>query len=248
MYVCMQCSSNCVVWHYLLIGYCYVFIFLKTFKYEFVDCKHSKNKYVFNFKNYNYNYKLFIVSTILCATVQTNNTYTTIITTITTRSLFLSAYNLFASNTCSLFFSHNYLLFSHNLFVSTNTYSLDLYSEELEPRTTTVLFTRNASSYKIDWITTDWLPALSCPFIVQHEQSKERFWSRRFSFSPSRELYRDRLYIYLLILIYPFFPHACCYWFTWIVFDVFVSLYFVHVACCVFAYVYLMLILLVVYL
>ena len=60
--------------------------------------------------------KLFIVFTILCATVQTYTTYTTIITTITTRSLFLSAYNLFASNTCSLFFSHNYSIFcSHTL-------------------------------------------------------------------------------------------------------------------------------------
>ena len=29
--------------------YCYVFTFLKTFKYEFVNCKQSKNKYVFSF-------------------------------------------------------------------------------------------------------------------------------------------------------------------------------------------------------
>ena len=47
--------------------------------------------------------KLFIVRTILCATIQTYTTYTTIITTITIRSLFLSAYNLFASHTCSLY-------------------------------------------------------------------------------------------------------------------------------------------------
>ena len=32
-----------------------------------------------------------------------------------------------------------------------------------------------------------------------------------------------RLYVCILILVCPFFPHACCYWFTGIVFDVFVS-------------------------
>ena len=42
-------------------------------------------------------FKLFIVRTILSATVQTYITYITIITTITTRSLFLSAYKPFAS-------------------------------------------------------------------------------------------------------------------------------------------------------
>ena len=51
--------------------------------------------------------KLFIVRIILCATVQTYYTYTT----ITTRSLFLSAYNLFASNNYPLFLSHNYSAF-----------------------------------------------------------------------------------------------------------------------------------------
>ena len=34
-----------------------------------------------------------------CATVKTYTKYTTIITTVTIRSLFLSAYNLFASHT-----------------------------------------------------------------------------------------------------------------------------------------------------
>ena len=68
--------------------------------------------------------KLFIVRTILCATVQTYTTYTT----ITTCLLFFSAYNLFASNTYSLFFSHNYsLFFSHP-------YSLDLHSEDFKPQ------------------------------------------------------------------------------------------------------------------
>ena len=73
--------------------------------------------------------KLFIVRTILCATVQTYATYTTIITTITTRSLFL---------------------FVHKLFVSTkHTYSLALYSKELQ--TTTVLFTRNITQGGLDF-------------------------------------------------------------------------------------------------
>ena len=47
--------------------------------------------------------KLFIGRTNLCATVQTYATYLTIITTQTIHSLFLSAYNLFASHTCILF-------------------------------------------------------------------------------------------------------------------------------------------------
>ena len=35
---------------------------------------------------------------------------------------------------------------------------------------------------------------MSCPFIVQHDQSNERSWTGRFAYSASRELYRDRLY------------------------------------------------------
>ena len=58
--------------------------------------------------------KLFIVRTILCATV---HTYTTITITIIACLLSFSAYKLFISNnTCSLFFSHNYSPFcSHPL-------------------------------------------------------------------------------------------------------------------------------------
>ena len=48
--------------------------------------------------------------------------------------------------TCSLFFS------AHNLFVSNNTCSLDLYSEDLQNKT--AVFTRNVSSQKTNWITT----------------------------------------------------------------------------------------------
>ena len=65
--------------------------------------------------------KFIIVRIILCSTVQTCITYTTIITTIATRSLLLSAYNLFASK---------------------NTNSLNLYSEELKPRLFSLQATR----------------------------------------------------------------------------------------------------------
>ena len=101
--------------------------------------------------------KLFIIRTILCATIQTSTTYTTIITTETIRTLFLSAYNILTSQTCTLL-SHDY--------------------------------------------------------------------------SPLC------LYMCITILVYPFFRHACCYWFNCIVFNVFVIVQFVYVACCMFAYYY----------
>ena len=41
--------------------------------------------------------------------------------------------------------------------------------------------------------------------------------------SDSRVLHRDHLYMCILMLV--FFPYACCYWFTLIVFDVFVSVH-----------------------
>ena len=149
-------------------------------------------------------------------------TYATIFTTITTHSLFLSVYNLFASNACSLFFSHNHSIFCFYLFISTNTYSLNLYSEELQ--------TTAASSHKADWITTNSLPVLSCLLIVQHEESNESSWSRMFLFSTTQELYCTSSYLSI--------PFSLKLVVTWIVFDVFVSMYFVHVACCVYAYVY----------
>ena len=39
------------------------------------------------------------------------------------------------------------------------------------------------------WLTS----AMSCPFIVQQNQSNERSWTGRFAYSTSRELYCDRL-------------------------------------------------------
>ena len=71
--------------------------------------------------------KLFLVRTILCATVQTYTAYTT----ITTRSLFCLP-TTFLQATLVRYSSHTTIPYSvHTLCVSTNTYSLDVYSEEL---------------------------------------------------------------------------------------------------------------------
>ena len=79
--------------------------------------------------------KLFILRTIICATVQTYTTYFTITATTTTRSLFLSTYNIFAIMLVR-YYAHTTVRYSaHNLFVSTNTYSLHLYCEELQTTT-----------------------------------------------------------------------------------------------------------------
>ena len=68
------------------------------------------------------------------------------------------------------------------------------------------MFCSHSTSHKGDWIlTTDSLPALSCSLIVQHEQSNERSWRRRFIISPSQELYRDRLCVHSYIWL-PLFP------------------------------------------
>ena len=73
--------------------------------------------------------------------------------------------------------------YSYYATIRYSTYNKDI-------QTTIVLFTRN--------VTQGWLIFLSCPFIVQHNQSNERCWNRRFVFSPSRELYRDHLLFGLL--------------------------------------------------
>ena len=108
---------------------------------------------------------LLVVLTILCATVQT---CATIITRITIRSLFLSAYNLFASHCCSLFFSHDYSLFC---------------SQPLCKQYAMAIF-KHATSHKADWIiTTD--PRLFClallytqPFTLQNVLKVESSGSR----------------------------------------------------------------------
>ena len=94
-------------------------------------------------------------------------------------------YNAYNNN-----YNYNNYLFvtirysAHNLYVSTNTYSLGSYSNEFQ--TTTVLFTRNFTQ---DRLNSYCLPsALSFSFIVQHNQYKERSWSRTFVFSFYRTL------------------------------------------------------------
>ena len=72
--------------------------------------------------------KLFNVLIILCNTVQTYTMYTK----ITVRFLFLSAYNLFASRTCTLFLSHDYSLFCLQTFCKQYTYSLLLHNDDLQ--------------------------------------------------------------------------------------------------------------------
>ena len=76
--------------------------------------------------------------------------------------------------------------------------------------------------------------ALSCPFIVQHIQSNKRSWIRRFAFSPSRELYRDRLYMCILKLVCSFFPMLAVIGLLW--------------SCSMYLFVYILFTLLVVYL
>ena len=103
---------------------------------------------------------LFIVCTILCATVQTYITYTTIITTITIRLLFVSAYNRFCM-------PHLYVILLIRLFAILLTtfickhyiYSLDLHDFDLQTH----------HNFTHGWLNYYWnSSALSCRFIVQH--------------------------------------------------------------------------------
>ena len=76
--------------------------------------------------------------------------------------------------------------------------------------TTIVLFTGNFTQ---SWPNSYWLSsALSCPFIVQEDQSNERSWSSRFVHSASREFY---VIACMCAFLYLSVPHACCCWFIW---------------------------------
>ena len=85
---------------------------------------------------------------------------------------------------CSLLFS------AYNLFANNNICSLDLYNEDLQA---TIYYYYYYSS-----------SALSCPFRVQHNESNERSWSRRFVFSPSQEFCRDYIVICTHFVVYAF--------------------------------------------
>ena len=112
------------------------------------------------------------------------------------------------------------MLLYTSVLVSTNNWSVDLYSGDLQ--TTTVFFTLNFTQ---GWLNSYCLSsALSCPLIVQNKWCNERSWSRRFVFSASQELYLENIVVCalcthcclcVLILVYPYFSHACCCCFTW---------------------------------
>ena len=125
------------------------------------------------------------------------------------------------SNLCN----RNYLLvilLYTSVLLSTKNCSVDIYNSDLQ--TTTVSFTCN---FIQGWLNSYYSPsALSCPFIVQHNHSNERSWSRTFMFSPARELYCHLIFVCVLrpyfclcvrIFVYPFlFSHACCcFWFIY---------------------------------
>ena len=90
----------------------------KMFKSEFVDCNQSKNKYKpFLFQ---LNSLLFALSYVPLFTLM--QCIELIITTITIHSLFLSAYNLFASNTVICYYFHTTIrqMFTATIFKHAN--------------------------------------------------------------------------------------------------------------------------------
>ena len=90
-------------------------------------------------------------------------------------------------------------------------------------KTATLLFLRNFTQ---DWLNYNWLlPSLSGPFIYALLQSAEHSQSRRFMFSPSRELYREIQCMCILILVWP----ACL---VLLVYLEGVSCISVHTNCC----------------
>ena len=99
----------------------------------------------------------------------------------------------------------------YNSFAYNNSCSPDLYSRDL--RTTIILFSRNGSSHKTDWIlsephvfTQDWpnfywinISYSVLPFISQSTQSDKCTWRRMFL--PSRNLYKCKQ----VVCFYQFF-------------------------------------------
>ena len=113
------------------------------------------------------------------------------------------------------------ILLYTSILLSTNNCSVDLYNGDLQ--TATVFFKRNFTQ---GWLNSYYSSsALSCPFIVQHKHSNEHTWTRTFVFLSSRELYCDFIVVCACIVFSP----ACSCWFTWNVFDVFVSVYLCRV-------------------
>ena len=134
----------------------------------------------------------FGVKTLLFPTIYTYTSYTT----ITNRSLFLSAYNLFASNTCSLFFSHNYSLFWAKSFRKNQ----HLFVRSVQWRT---LYHYCFVHTQLHTRLTEFLLLVVC-FVLQF-YSPSQSWSRTFVFSPSQELNWDFIFgLYILFTLVAF--------------------------------------------
>ena len=115
------------------------------------------------------------------------------------------------------------ILLYNFVILSTSYCFVNLYNGHLQA--TTVLFTLNFTQ---GWLNYYWpLPALSCFFIVQQEQSNELSVSR---------ILHTLLFVHSHTCLSLFF-HTCYYWFTWNVFNVFVSVYRIHIPLVVFAFV-----------
>ena len=101
-------------------------------------------------------------------------------------------------------------LFAHNLFVTTNTYSVDPYNEELQ---TFMQLHARLTEFLLTVV------CFSCPFMVQHDQFNENSWSRRFL--TSRELTTAFIFASLflsvpfsLFLVVVYLDHVRCIGFT----------------------------------
>ena len=85
------------------------------------------------------------------------------------------------------------------------------------------------SSHRIDWIITDCCPLFPAlldryVFSLQNVLNLEGSWSRLFEESIAKA--------YVCAFSYLSVPHNCCYWFIWKMFDIFVSMYYVHEDMC----------------
>ena len=108
-------------------------------------------------------------------------------------SLFLSAYNLFCEPR-TLFLSHDYSLFCSRYFCKHWPLFVG-YSQGRSLNTQLVLAEGLLNYFSLS-------SALYCLFIVHQDQSNERSWNERFLFLAFREVYRDRLYMCLFLVIF----------------------------------------------
>ena len=126
-----------------------------------------------------------------------NNNYSYVIT--------FSAYNLFASHTCTLFFSHDYSLFCSQPFVST--YSLDLHKSYFQTRN------RNLSQGWTDLQMTHW--SLYPTLLYTHVFSLQNILIHSLPHACCC-WFKCSMYLLVCIMRYPSLSYSCwCYcWFT----------------------------------